>query len=299
MLPNFLIAGAAKSGTSSLYHYLKQHPEIYMSPVKETMYFVSEIYNSISRNDPRHKIADRKVTLFEDYIKLFEAATEKAIGEASTPYLYYHETAIPKIIKYLGDVKIIIILRNPVERAYSSYYHLVARAGVENASFENFIKMEEQRKRENWDILNFPIDLGFYYNQVQAYLNNFTRVKIVLLDDLKKDPLKLLKELFGFLEVYDSFTPDTRVVHNKTTVVRNNLTGSFLTTDNFIKRSLKSLMKGFVPQKTISELGQKARDLNMRKKRMNPNAIKFLKETYCSDILKLQTIIGKDLSHWL
>ena len=65
MLPNFLIVGAAKSGTSSLYHYLKQHPEIYMSSVKETMCFVSERYNSISRNDPRHKIADRKVTLFE------------------------------------------------------------------------------------------------------------------------------------------------------------------------------------------------------------------------------------------
>lgn len=299
-LPNFLIVGAAKSGTTSLYYYLKRHPEIYMSDMKETMFFVSEIYSNISRNDPRHYIADKKIALSKDYPSLFKlATTEKAIGEASTPYLYYHKIAIPKIKKYLGEVKIIIILRNPVERAYSSYYHLTTKDGVEKASFEDFLKKEEQRKMENWDILNFPIDLGFYYGQVKAYLNKFRKVKIVLLDDLKNNPQKLLKELYSFLEVDDSFTPNTRVFYNRTIVSRNNLTDYILRTDNIYKKYSKLLLKVFLPEKKIRELGQKSKSINMRKKRMKLKTRKFLKETFRDDILKLQKLIGRDLSHWL
>ncbi|HDL01569.1 MAG TPA: sulfotransferase, partial [candidate division Zixibacteria bacterium] len=125
-LPNFLIAGASKSGTTSLHSYLKQHPMIFM-PVKESRFFVSEIFENLSPKDPRYEhIIKYTIFNYYDYVKLFENVNnEHAIGEAGTLYLYYYKIAISKIKKYLGNNKIIIILRNPTDRAFSAYMHLL------------------------------------------------------------------------------------------------------------------------------------------------------------------------------
>ena len=133
-LPNFLVVGAAKSGTSSLHNYLNQHPEIFMPSfrdgvnVKEPQFFVRE-----SVMDRLHS----GIWNWQDYKDLFfQVKDEKAIGEASVFYLYYFEEAINNIKKYLGDqIKIIIILRNPIDRAYSAYQH-VSRSMKEELSFE-------------------------------------------------------------------------------------------------------------------------------------------------------------------
>jgi hypothetical protein len=114
--PNFLIVGAAKSGTTSLYNYLKQHPDIYMPKHKEPLFMTSEIYANLSEKDPRRHLNDEaKVYTYEDYLRLFaDAKNEQMLGEASATYLYYYDVAIPKIKRYLGDPKIVIMLRDPV-----------------------------------------------------------------------------------------------------------------------------------------------------------------------------------------
>lgn len=300
--PNFLIVGAAKSGTSSLYQYLKQHPEVYVPPTrKEPMFFVSAIYKKLSRNDPRHEIADRIVICsFDDYLNLFKRVRneQKAIGEASAAYLYHHETAIPNIKNQLGDIKVIIILRNPIDRAYSSYYHLV-RDGAETCSFEDFLEKEEERKRENWDILNYPKSLGFYYDQVKAYIDNFSEVKVCLFDDMKRNSLKLVKDVYAFLGIDESFVPDTSSIYNSSGVPMNKLLHCLLSTDNFVKRASKPLLRAIIPPEKASKLCKTLRKKNIGKKAMDGKTRQFLKTLYREDILKLQSLIHRDLSHWL
>lgn len=147
-VPNFFIVGAAKSGTTSLYHYLKQHPEIYMSPVKEPKYFLASI-NKFPHNGPGDIEVDKKIIrTWDEYLKLFSnASVEKCIGEASCGYLYYCELVAPSIKRISPEAKIIIVLRNPVERAFSAYCYLF-REGRETLSFEEALKIEEERKKK-------------------------------------------------------------------------------------------------------------------------------------------------------
>lgn len=301
-LPNFLIVGAAKSGTTSLYKYLADHPQVYLSPVKEPLFFVLDSYKNISRNDPRHSVADKKaarMASLEDYLWLFENVSDdhKAIGEASAPYLYHYEMAIRGIKKHLGDPKIIIILRNPIERAFSSYNHLV-REGVETSSFEEFLRSEEKRKRENWDVLNYPVDLGMYYEQVKAYKNNFSQVKVILLDDLKSDSLKTIQELCIFLGVSNDFSPDTSVIFNKSDSVRSSYIADLIYSDHFLKTMIKNIFSLLFSRMEMNSLGHRGRKLIVGKPKINAKTRKRLRKEFTTDIEKLQTLIGRDLSHW-
>jgi len=297
-VPNFLIVGGAKCGTTSLHHYLRQHPQVFMPDNKEPLFMVSAIYEKLSRKDPRHKIVETILPpSFKDYLNLFkQAKNQKARGEASSPYLYYYQTAIPKIKEYLGDVKIIIILRNPVERAFSSYKHLL-KYGCENDSFENLLEREEERRGENWDILNFPKALGFYHNQVKAYMDNFTNVKVCLLDDLKNRHAELLEEIYKFLNIDTSIVPNTEIIFNQSIISRFGFLHYLLFKENIVRNIARLMLGKIISEDKISQIGYYLRGKNRIK--MKPGTREFLKRLYRPDILKLQNLIGRDLSHWL
>ena len=130
VLPNFLIIGAAKSGTTSLYSYLNQHPQVYFSPFKEPRFFALE-GKEVNYQGPSQVVNQKAINTIDEYEKLFAGVTDEvAIGEASTLYLYSPE-APAKIKQYIPQVKLIAILRNPIDRAYSGYCHLV-RDGYES-----------------------------------------------------------------------------------------------------------------------------------------------------------------------
>lgn len=297
-LPNFLIVGTAKCGTTSVHRYLKQHPQIYMSAHKEPMFMVSEVYEKLSKNDPRYHISEEHtVFAFNNYENLFkDVKDEIAIGEASTPYLYHYQHSIPKIKKLLGDVKIIIFLRNPVDRAYSAYKHFVKETSDKD-SFEQFLDKEEDRVRENWDILTFPKGLGFYYRQVKAFQDNFSRVKVYLLDDLHAHPNETLEDIYNFLEVDPSYKSDTNTEYNKSNITGNRLLGSILSGDNILKDIARPVLRTLLPEGGTARLTEYLRNKN--KKKMKPGTRKHLIELFREDILKLQELLGRDLSKWL
>ena len=141
-LPNVLIAGAAKSGTTAMYFYLQNHPDIFFSRLKEPCFFSAQVFEF-----PGNGIGDeqKKITqTLTEYELLFrDAGNQKIIADASQDTLYYPET-IPNIHKYLGDPAILIMLRNPIDRAFSAYGHLV-RDNRERLSFEDSLQKEEQR----------------------------------------------------------------------------------------------------------------------------------------------------------
>ena len=298
-LPNFLIVGAAKSGTSSLYHYLKQHPEIYMiRGNKEPCFFVASIYKQLNPEDPRYKqLRKFLVFTFEDYADLCrDVDEEKCVGEASVPYLYYYEEAIDQIKKYIGDVKIIIIIRNPVERAISAHNFLLRNCAV-TQTFEECLETENEKIAMNWEIMHFYKDVGFYSKQIDAYKKHFSQVKVVLFDDLVKGSLDLLKELFSFLDINTLFKADVQEIHNPSGVPTNRLVNYFLATQNPLKTIAKPIIKPFCFKKNNFFANLKRK--NLKKIEIRPETHKYLKNLYKDDIEKLQLLINRDLSHWL
>jgi len=299
-LPNFLIVGAAKAGTTSLYFYLKEHPEIYMSPVKEPKFITSNFLKFPFKGVGDDLVEKNIIKNFESYQKLFlEVKNEKAIGEASADNLYYYKKSINYIKKILGEVKIIAILRNPIDRAFSAYSHLI-RDSREFLTFEDALNQEENRKKENWEFIWYYKDVGFYYNQVKAYLENFSKVKVYLYDDLKKDPLSLVQDIYRFLEVDDSFIPKSvGEKFNVSGIPKNKFLHEFLTTPNVIKSTMKPLVKLILPKRTRQRFINKILQRNLKKPQIDPSTKQYLLNLYKEDIVELQNLIGRDLSSWL
>lgn len=176
--PNFLIPGAPRSGTTSLYFYLSEHPEVYLNPVKEPQYFTAYFNNSESW-----------------YLRQFQAPKKaKAIGEASTNYLL-REEAPRRIYEFDDNFKLIFLFRNPVERAYSHYKREIQTQGV-NRPFMDLLKESDHYTKA-----------GFYHEHLMRFLNYFDRasIKIVLFEDLIEKPRIVLQGISEFLGVNREF----------------------------------------------------------------------------------------------
>jgi hypothetical protein len=294
-MPNFLILGAAKAGTSSLSYYLQQHPQIYMSQLKEPKFFALE-NEMLDYQGPDQGINHNSVTSIEEYRKLFEAvSTEIAIGEISPIYLYSSKAA-SRIKHYLPDVKLIAILRNPVERAFSSFLHLVL-AGYEDLSFSEALQAEEMRIAMKWAPLWHYKAKGFYYQQLKKYFDTFNsnQIKVYLYEDLYANSLSLIKDIYQYLGVDHGFTPNLRKL-NASSIPKSKLLHQLLTKDNFLKSALKlCLAKPF--RTTISH---KVKQLNLQPKpELSSEVRQELVALFRNDIMQLQKLINKDLSQWL
>lgn len=299
VMPNFLIVGAAKSGTTSLYNYLSDHPDIFMSyPRKEPRFFVAEHFRDVQAENQRFEAHIRDVTVFdlEEYRRLFAAAgSAKAVGEASVAYLYFYETAIANIRKHAGDIKIIIVLRNPVDRAYSAYSHF-QRDLNDPLTFEEAIAREEARMQENYLPLYRYIDQGRYFEQVKAYLEHFSEVKVLLFEDLVSRPRETVQEVYGFLGVDAAYIPEN--IHEKFNVSgfpKSRFLQEMIYGDSVAKRLLKSTVRRLVPEDRLERFKQ----LNLKRVPMQPETRTQLKAVYREDLLKLQELLQRDLSAWL
>jgi hypothetical protein len=293
--PNFLIIGPAKGGTTSLYYYLQQHPQVYMSPVKEPRFFALEGEDLNFKGQDAKEFVKKSVLNFDGYCDLFKGATnEIAIGEASPLYIY-SKTAPEKIKHYLADVKLIAVLRDPVQRAYSSYMHYV-REAYEALSFEEALAIEEDRVRENWVYMWHYTRCGFYYEQLSRYFKLFdpNQIKIYLYDDLVADSKGLVKDMFEFLGVDDTFEPDM-TAWNASGVPKNRLLYLLLERGSVVRSTLKILPEGF-----RKEVATSLRRWNIRSKpALALETSERLKEVYRDDVLKLQDLLNRDLSKWL
>ncbi|MEM8777528.1 MAG: sulfotransferase [Cyanobacteria bacterium P01_G01_bin.49] len=299
-LPNFLIIGAPKAGTSSLYAYLNQHPEIYMSPIKEPHFFMlnDEKANFQGPGDQvRFKLS---VHQLEEYKKLFEGSkNEIAIGEASTTYLGSN-TAPERIKYYIPDVKLIAILRNPVDAAYASFMHLVRDGDESLKDFELALQAEEKRLKMNWDPLWHYTRRGFYYLQVNRYFETFNRdqIKIYIYEDFKKNPNFILKDIFQFLNVNENFLIDMSKKYNISGIPKSRVLNSILLKDNKFKSAAKLLFPRGV-RKSASNQIKLWNMNNLRKPKMSEESRIYLTHLFREDLLRLQDLIQQDISVWL
>ena len=297
-LPNFFIIGAGKAGTTSLYYYLDGHPDVYMSPIKEPNFFALEGGRPDYRGpDDEERINRRSITDLDGYEALFAAASgEKAIGEASPMYLR-SEKAPKGIKRRVPEARLIAILRDPAERAYSAYLNQ-RRDGREPLGFADALEAEAERGRNNW-APGWQYRLGgFYHAQLSRYYDLFGReqIRVYLYEELKADPLGMVRDVFGFLGVDDSFAPDTSLKHNVSGIPSSRLLHAFFKRPNPAKAALKP----FFPKKVRRRLSMGAQNRNLQKAPpLDPETRRTLVEAYREDILKLQGLIGQDLSAWL
>jgi hypothetical protein len=181
--PNFFVVGAPKAGTTSLYEYMKAHPQVFLSDVKEPKYFAPQARERVS---------------LDQYRRLYQnAAGFPAIGDLS-PFYLSEDTAPQAIREASPDAKIIVMLRDPVARAFSHYLMAVA-VGHEKASFSQALARYHHREAPNWYLSTHYIEHGMYAEQVERYLSVFpaSHVAIFLFDELVSNPRQVLTWLAG------------------------------------------------------------------------------------------------------
>ena len=293
MLPNFLIIGASKCGTTALYYYLKQHPEISFPSLKEPKYF-----SSINEKFPHNGVGDSSVDKYaiktlDQYKDLFSKIENKRVGEASPDTIYFHANTAPLIKENLGDVPIIIILRDPVKRAFSAFTAL-KRDSREKQNFRNGLLAESERLNNNWDFIWGYKRCGFYHDQVKTFMNHFSNVKIVLQEELKNETAAVLKEIYSFLAVDIDFKTDVSIRHNESGIPNNVISKFLLSRKNIISTTIREIMKILIPRNFLEKVASKS----LYKTAISDKEIEYLKPYFHDDICKLEKLIDKDLSSW-
>jgi hypothetical protein len=271
-LPSFLIIGAAKAGTTSLYHYLRQHPDVYMSPVKEPAYYASASGG-----------ADW-IRARQDYERLFEGAgTQRARGEASPQYLN-DEAAPDRIAADLLDVRLIVSLRNPVDRAYSSYLGRLA-GGTERRGVGEALRRG-----------TYYVDSSLYHAALTRYFTRFdrTRIHVLLFDELVADTRGTLQQVCDFLNVDRGFAFDTSVKHGSAAAPRAPAVNAlFWTLTHAVRRHLPERLRN-------TGLAGRAQHLLVRPPDPLPAAIRRqLQADFRDDLLRTEALIGRSLAAWL
>ena len=286
-LPNFFIVGAAKAGTTTLHYVLQQHPEIYLPwKQKETFYF-----SGIKKTDfsgPGSFYGNGIIEHWEEYVKLFEDAEEKkAVGEVCVAYLYFPGTA-ERIYEKISQAKIIIMLRNPVDRAFSNYMHHV-RDGIEPLSFEEALEREEERKKLGYWWGFRYVEVGFYYQQVKKYIDVFgkEKVRVYIFEEFVKEPLTTIKDILEFLEVDSTFVP---VIdhYNVSGRPRLKMLQKLINSSHPMKHAVATL----IPKRHRHRVKNFVMRANLVKEEMLPSTRKMLQEIYREDVMRLESLLG-------
>ncbi len=296
-LPNFLVVGSTKAGTTSIYNYLQQHASIFLNKeIKESNFFVEP--KSVLGCGPRFCGEDSYGKSIEDYVKLFKLVDinkHKSIGEVCTTYIHFSKYTIPNIKKYLGDPKIIIILRNPIERAFSYYMHNM-RDGDESLCFEEAIENEGQRIKDNlW--LSFRLKtLGLYSKDVENYKGSFSNVKIIIYEDMKDDMQGAMNEIFDFLNI-EKIKINTKEKYNISGIPKNRLLHDIIHGHNlfgmiFLKISYKLLNRNKI--KNFQNYIDKD---NLVKLKMNESVRKKLEKYFYYDVKILSSLLNINLNN--
>jgi len=281
--PNFFIVGAPKAGTTAIFHYLNQHPQIYMSTRKEPHYF--SIKNVLD-NDLRKKPIRNKTK----YLNLFKnVKNEKIVGEASTSYLADPEA--PKLIKkIIPDAKILISIRDPTERTFSAYL-MKKNAGLMESTFHDQIQLELQQEID-LKKPNCTLKEGFYSESISRYLNIFdsNQIKIIIFEEWITDPKKKLEEIIKFLKI-DIPIDQFKIKNPNPFKNPRGSVGKFLLQN----REVKKIAELIIPFSARKNLAKKVLLKEGIKPKIDEVDRDILKGIFEKDVEQLKSILGRNL----
>jgi hypothetical protein len=292
--PTFFIIGAQKAGTTALYTYLRRHPEIYMSPVKEPMFMAPDLQRRGSGPGDR---APRRFDTLEKYEELFAdtSPTHTARGEASVAYLY-SAVAACRISELVPDARLIAILRDPAERAYSNFKYLRREGREPLADFEAALEAEHERIRRGWSDNWHYRAKGFYAEQVSRYLGVFPRERLRLYryEDFSSNPAPILRDLYEFVGVNSSFRQPLGLRVNRSGEVRSPAVQRALDKLRPVKWALEPVLPASLQRQLL-----RLQELNLVRAPLAPSVRERLIDEYRDDLLRLQELTGFDVQPWL
>jgi hypothetical protein len=293
-LPNFLIIGAAKAGTTTLFELLKQHPQVYLPFFKEPMFF--------SHDDNYRRGADWYV---RTYFK--RAAASLARGEATPHYLYWSEKVAPRIRQVYGEaaIKFIVIFRDPVRRAYSWYWNMV-KEGREELPFEAALEQEARRLHENnanlqrTGVMTYGYVRGSSYaSALQPFLDIFPHRDFLFLlqENLNQDFSETMRGLLEFLELDPSILPRP-ISSNPASLPRSRRMQDFLRRQS----GFREFLKGVFPLRLRNPVKTALLQFNARPveyPNLDPVLEAKLRVRFAPEVRRLEKMIDRDLSAWL
>lgn len=311
-LPNFFIVGAPKAGTDELYYYLDQHPQIFMSPLKEPCFFSNEIRieNFSEELQPAARASAQSlstylnggaaqkrfggmITSIEDYRAIFDGVRDEiAIGEGSVSYLW-SSSAAGLIAKTIPHARIIIVLMDPAERAFHQYLKSLSDRNVTHP-FHIHLEMALRDRQDRINIYHPFLSFGNYTEQVRRFKERFpsNQIHLSLYEDLQFDYQSWFKSILSFLQVDDAFVPKPVAVPSTPHFSRYSQIGKYSRVKGFgslsklIPRSLKLKLKD-------------SRLLRGEKPSLSQGSREILVNYYKENILELEELIDRDLSAWL
>lgn len=295
-LPNFLVVGAGRSGTTSLHHYLAQHPQVYLCPEKSPNFFVASVAlpeweGPTARRMAAHWIRDRAA-----YEALFDRVLdETAFGEVSPVYL--QALAAPAAIHGLcPEARIIAILRDPVDRAHAHFLGR-RRDGIElRTSFRHVVAEELSRPLPEEVAFGSYLGCGRYHHFLSPYFRLFPRerIRVYLFEDLRSDATELMRDLFGFLGVDTGFAPNTTERYGSTGEIRSPLMRAAWTRSVALRTALRPHLPGSVRRALGAPFVRR-----VEREALEPDLRSELVEVFREDIGLLQELTGRDLRAWL
>lgn len=299
-LPSCIFVGTAKAGTTSIEHALRSHPQVAI-PRKETFFFDHELMGGGRLPYPMQRDPGTVVTSEADYRQLYTGLEGRTTVEVGTGYLYHHAVAIPRIKAVLGaETRIGIVLRDPVERAWSSYMHFVKDLH-EQLGFRDALALEAGRMAQGWDFMWHHVAMGKYAAQVTAYAAAFPNTRVFFFEDLRSNPA-------GFMR---GIHEHAGVDHRDSTVVQaRNRSGEprfrgmqrLITTENPVKAVIRPLLRLVLPAEQRSRARKYIKERNMKAAAgLAAEDRQWLRDIYRTDVELLSTALGTDLFekwHW-
>ncbi|MCB8943122.1 MAG: sulfotransferase [Ardenticatenaceae bacterium] len=292
--PDFFVVGAPKCGTTSLDHYLNQHPEVFMARPKEPHFFGTDFFRPVY-------VRNR-----DEYLSLFSSVgSERRIGETSVWYLYSKKAAV-EIRDFCPNAQIIIMLRDPVEMIYSLHSQRTANGNEKILDFEAALQAERDRKQQLATYRgDYPLELllyrevGMYTEQVKRYVDIFgwQSIHIIIYDDFKSRTMQVYKAVCAFLGVSTDFEPDF-VVYNKNKRVRNQYLANFMNNPpGIFQKAVRTLLFDdlrFALRKRIAQANMSYAP----RQPMNPALEQELRAFFAPEIYRLSKLVNRDLTYW-
>ncbi|MAM86249.1 MAG: sulfotransferase [unclassified Hahellaceae] len=297
-LPNFLIIGAAKSGTTSLADYLNQHPDVFIPPFKEPNYFALDQEDLYPPGpvDPRiafRLLYSRSIVDYDSYQSVYaEAPERKATGDASVRYLYYPH-ASERIKEHIPNARLVIMLREPVARLYS-HYCMNVQYQLEPLALLPALDAEEERKENKWGWDWHYKSVSMYSEQIARYYEKFDReqIKVFLYDDFVNNPLSVYSEICQHIGVDNNFMPDMSARGKVAIRPRNLMVGRLLYWPNPFKTVLR---KALTPSAFISVFNFIERKNFIPAPKIDQSQWRSLTTLFKDDVIQLEEVLGRQI----
>jgi hypothetical protein len=311
-LPNFFLVGAPRAGSTSLYHHLDQHPDIFMSPMKEINYFSDEMreakfapelqlqaqHNAESlRRYLDGPLQEKRfggvVTDWDDYCRLYAGVREeRAIGDASICYLW-SESAPGRIAAYMPNAKIIMVLRNPIDRVYSQHLQNVNRDGLRLSFREHLEAALAHQDKNTMGVLHPLLEMGLYTEQVLRYQRLFPAAQIGIWLYEDRNAPGFMKQVYEFLGVDGGFVPDASKRHLEQQIPQvPGLNG--LLKPGRVRGALGRLVPATMRSSLHGLVYKRSGAMQMQRPERE-----LLIDYYREDVQRLGDVLQRDLSGWL